>query len=68
MTVHLPERWVELLCSSPETGMGYQNVLVRLRDGSKWRVIVYNAECFETPPDRPSIEASEIVDISIAQA
>ena len=68
MTVHLPERWIELLCSLPESGMGYQNVVVRLRDGSKWHVIVYNAERFDSPPDRPSIKASEIVDMSIVQA
>ena len=36
MTVHLPEHWIQRLCELPESGMGYQNVVVRLRDGSVW--------------------------------
>ena len=66
MTVHLPERWIERLCNLPESGMGYQNVVVRLRDGTTWTVIVYNAEEFEWPPDRPRIDPSDIVDIGLA--
>ena len=65
MTVHLPERWIARLCDLPESGMGYQNVVVRLRDGSSWTVIVRNAEQFEWPPDRPRIDASDIVDIRL---
>ena len=63
MTVHLPERWAERLCKLPESGMGFQNVVVRLRDGSSWPVIVYNAEEFEWPNNRPAIDPSDIVDI-----
>ena len=66
MTVHLPDRWIEWLCDLPESGMGYQNVVVRLRDGSTWTVIVYNAEEFELPPDGPLIDPSDIVDIRLA--
>lgn len=53
MTVYLPEHWIRRLCELPESGMGYQNVVVRLRDGSAWTAIVYNAEQFEWPADRP---------------
>ena len=66
MTVHLPEHWIQRLCELPESGMGYQNVVVRLRDGSAWTAIVYNAEQFEWPADRPPIGPSDIVEIDLA--
>ena len=66
MTVHLPERWIQRLCELPESGMGYQNVLVRLRDGSVWTAIVFNAEQFEWPPDRPPIGPSDIMEVNLA--
>ena len=66
MTVHLPERWIERLCGLPESGMGYQNVVAWLRDGSTRTVIVYDAEEFELPPDGPLIDRSDIVDIRLA--
>lgn len=68
MTVHLPKRWIKRLCELPESGMGFQNVVVRLRDGSSWTVIVYNAEEFEWPKDRPRIDPSDIVDIALVNA
>ena len=66
MTVHLPEHWIQRLCELPESGIGYQNVVVRLRDGSAWRAIVYDAERFEWPADRPPISPSDIVEIDLA--
>ena len=68
MTVHLPERWAERLCELPESGMGFQNVVVRLRDGASWPVIVYNAEKFEWPNDRPAIDPSDSLDIGLVSA
>ena len=46
--------------------MGY-NVVVRLRDGSVWTAIVYNAEQFEWPADRPPIGPSDIVEVNLAR-
>ncbi len=66
MTVHLPENWIQRLCELPESGMGYQNVVVRLRDGSVWTGIVYDADQFEWPADRPPIGPSDIVEIDLA--
>ena len=66
MTVHLPVHWIQRLCELPESGMGYQNVVVRLRDGSAWTAIVYDAERFEWPADRPPIGPSDIVEIDLA--
>ena len=66
MTVHLPEHWIQRLCELPESGMGYQNVVVRLRDGSAWTAIVYSAEQFEWPADRPPIGPSDIAGIDLA--
>ena len=58
MTVHLRERWIQRPCDRAESGMDYQNVVVRLREGSTWTVIVLNAEQFEWPRDRPEIDRS----------
>lgn len=46
--------------------MGYQHVVVRLRDGSVWAATVYNAEQFAWPADRPPIGPSDIVEIDLA--
>ena len=35
--------------------MGYQKVILRLRDGSQTAVIVHNADQFEWPANRPPI-------------
>ena len=66
MTVHLPQRLIQRLCELPESGMGY-NVVVRLRDGSVWTAIVYNAEQSEWPADRPPIGPSDIVEVNLAR-
>lgn len=66
MTVHLPQRLIQRLCELPESGMGYQNVVVRLRDGSVWTAIAYNAEQFEWPADRSPISPSDIVEVNLA--
>ena len=68
MTVHMPEPWIERLSELPESGMGFQNVVVRLRDGSSWTVIVHNAEEFEWPNDRPRLDPSDIVDVGLVNA
>ena len=64
-TVHLPEHWIQPLCELSESGMGYQNVVIRLRDDSAWRATVYNAEQFEWPAGRPPISPSDIAEIDL---
>ncbi len=61
----LSERWTRYLLSQPESGMGYQRVAVRLKDGRTIRpVIVLNAELLEAP-ETAGIEAGNIVDITV---
>ena len=65
MTVHLPQPWIDRLCQLPESGMGYQNALVRLANGDSLKVTIFNADQFELPPDRPALDTREIVDIQL---
>ena len=61
----VPERLSAGLGQLPESGTGYRNVVVRLRDGSVWTAIVYDAEQFEWPADRPPIGPSDIVAVNL---
>ena len=65
MTVHLPQPWIDRLCQLPESGMGYQNALVRLANGDTLKVTIFNADQFELPPDRPAFDTRDIVDIRL---
>lgn len=68
MLVPLAPNWTRLLASLPENGMGYQVVDILLRDGHRVAgLFVYNAEQLEWPDDRPSIRATDIVEIALAQ-
>lgn len=50
MTIHLNEPWVQKLRSLPESGMGYQVVDIRLRNGAALKgVLVFNGEHVEAP-------------------
>ena len=42
--VKLPERWVQYLLTQPETGMGYQIVLITWRTGGKVYTQVMNGD------------------------
>ena len=62
--LRLDAKWTDKLCRLPESGMGYQRVDVRLRNGQCVRdVIVFNAEELEWPRRQP-IESDDIVNIS----
>ena len=65
MTIHLPQRWIARLSVLPESGMDYQKVILRLRDGSQTTVIIHNADQFEWPANRPPITPKDIVDITL---
>ena len=41
----LPKQWVDYLTNQPETGAGYQKIIVTMQDGQKIpNIFVYNAE------------------------
>ena len=66
MTVYLPQPWIDRLCRLPESGMGYQNALVRLANGDTLKVTIFNADQFELPADCSAFDAGDIVDIDLA--
>lgn len=65
--MRLDERWIRELGDLPESGMGYQRVNVRLRNGQYVRhVLVFNAELMEWPDDRAPIRPADVAAISLA--
>jgi hypothetical protein len=63
----LPPRWTKYLLSQPESGMGYQRVAVRLRDGRTFaEALVFNAEQLEIKED-VELKPDEIVEITVAR-
>ena len=66
--MRLDEKWTARLCELPESGMGYQRVDVRLRDGLQVRsVLVFNAEWIEWPDDQAPIRPSDLTAISLTE-
>ena len=66
MLIPLEEKWVQALSNKPESGMGYQQVAVKLSNGlSVTRLRVFNAEHLNWPDDRPPIKSSDIVDVRL---
>ncbi|MGH7614605.1 MAG: hypothetical protein ACREMW_11280 [Gemmatimonadales bacterium] len=50
MRLTLEKKWTERLVNLPESGMGYQRVLVRLKDGRMLEnVVVLNGQVLEVP-------------------
>ena len=58
----LSQRWKNKMLSLPETGMGYQNVKVTMKDGTVINGIVYNSTRLKV--DKP-IKSYNIADISL---
>jgi hypothetical protein len=68
MRVKLNKRWVKYLSNFPESGMGYQVVNVKLKNGNKIKsAIVYNSQILELPGKTLRITPSEIESISMPQ-
>jgi hypothetical protein len=66
MRLHLPERWIDHLCNLPESGMGYQRVDIRLKNGDKLKgVFVFNAEEVECPLQSVYFKSEDITDIQL---
>jgi hypothetical protein len=67
MRVKLNEHWIKILSNLPESGMGYQAVNVKLRNGKVIRnALVFNAEELEIPNGKVKIKTSEITDIKLS--
>ena len=64
-TIRLPAIWIDRLVHLPESGMGYQRVNIRLREGKVLKdVMVFNAEeCQVSEP----FETSEIEDVELVR-
>ena len=61
MHIRLNDKWSDALCAFPESGMGYQRVDIRLRDGQQVKqVLVFNAEVMEWPDDLQRIRVDDI--------
>ena len=65
ITIQLPEQWSEELVRMPESGMGYQRINIRLKDGRTLKgVIVLNAEQAQvSEPFNPD----DIIELQLAQ-
>ena len=67
MLLPLSPKWSRTLCKWPESGMGFQRVDVRLRDGTTVKnVVVFNAERMDWPDDSNPIDTRDIADISLS--
>lgn len=66
MRLTLDARWIEWLTRLPESGMGYQRVRVRLRNGT-WitRAIVLNAEVLQVDDPTPPFRTADIAQIEL---
>lgn len=68
MRIKLSKHWVEILSNLPESGMGYQKVNVKLKNGKVINnALVFNAEELEIPNTKTKITLSDIVDIEISK-
>src|SRR5438046_6328047 len=66
MRLALEDRWIEKLRSQPESGMGYQRVRVRLRDGRIIaQAVVLNGRFLDFKEDVGSVTSPDIVDLEV---
>ena len=66
MQLTLEKKWVELLVNFPESGMGYQRVLIRLKDGRNVEnAVVFNSEVLQVPDEIPPFQSDDIVDVRV---
>jgi hypothetical protein len=64
MQLALEKKWTDRLLELPESGMGYQRVRVRLKDGRTLKeVLVFNAEILSVPDTVRQFTPSDIVSI-----
>jgi len=64
-TKKLDDKWINILNSLPEAGMGYQIIDVELKDGTVHkRLVVFNGEYLEFPQNI-DFDINDIVSISV---
>ena len=69
MRVSLEKRWTEKLLALPESGMGYQRVRLRLKDGrTVENAVVLNSQVLELPEDTPQFGPADIADMELASS
>jgi hypothetical protein len=68
MRLPLDSAWTEKLRRMPESGMGYQRVRVKLRDGRVLGdAIVLNAQVLQLGDDVGPVAGQDIVDLELDQ-
>lgn len=61
MRIRLDTRWTDELLRYPESGMGYQRVDIRFRNGRKLDdVPVFNAEEVDLPEELARVEITDL--------
>lgn len=69
MRVTLDARWIEKLRQLPESGMGYQRVRVRLRDGRVLEhAVVLNGRLLQLADEVGPIAPPDIVELELEEA
>lgn len=67
MRISLDHRWTQKLLSLPESGMGYQRVHVRLKDGrTVENAIALNGQILQVPDDAPRFSPTDIAELETA--
>ena len=68
MQLTLEKKWVVLLENLPESGMGYQRVHIRLRDGRDVEnAIVLNSETLQIQDDIAPFRPADIIDVGLEE-
>ena len=66
MRLDLNPHWTGRLLELPESGMGYQRVRIRLKNGRTIpRALVFNAEVLQVEEAVPPFRSEDIADIEI---
>jgi len=61
--LQLSKKWVDYLCTQPETGMGYQDTDITLSGGRRYKAFVFGTEA--NLSENEGIEESMIVEIKV---
>lgn len=66
MQITLDSKWTDYLLTQPESGMGYQRVRIRLKNGQAViGGIVFNAEILRVPEGPPVFSQNDIASIEL---
>lgn len=65
MRIKLDKKWQAKLLDLPESGMGFQNVKVKLKDGTKINGTVFNSEILQVSDKQDNFGTKDIEDIGL---